>query len=256
MALRQGVRWQMLPRNVADAVRPPKIQRQEMQVWTASQVAAFLDVAQAHRLHAAFYVALMTGMRRGEVLGLHWADVDWERSRVKVRHNLVEVRGEGQAGKTHAGKATVSSVQVVLQTPKTAASRRTVVPSPGTLSKLREHQARQAQERATAAEAWQEQGLIFASELGGLTNPRAINGWFRTLKDQAGLPTIRFHDLRHTAASLMIQRGVSPKTVSDRLGHVDVAFTLRTYAHLYDDQREEAAFDLADLFPVAAGGQN
>ncbi len=74
--------------------------------------------------------------------------------------------------------------------------------------------------------------------------------------DKAGVPTIRFHDLRHTAASLMVRQGISAKTVSDRLGHKDVAFTLRVYAHLYDDQREEAAFDLSDLYPLAAGGPN
>ncbi|MFC4456099.1 site-specific integrase [Deinococcus sonorensis] len=207
-------------------------------------------------MHAAFYLALMTGMRRGELLGLHWADLDWERSRLRVRHNLIEVRAEGTAGKQHAGKDTVSSVRVMLQTPKTQASRRTVVLSPGTVSKLREHQARQKVERENAGSAWQDQGLIFSNELGGLTNPHALYDWFKAITETAGLPPIRFHDLRHTAASLMIHRGVSPKTVSDRLGHSDVAFTLRTYAHLYDEQREEAAFDLTDLFPVAVGGAN
>ena len=222
-----------------------------MQVWTAEQVAAFLAVSETHRMHAAFYLALLTGMRRGEVLGLQWDDVDFARSRLRVRNNLVEVRGEGTAGKQHAGKATVSSVRARIQTPKTDASRRTVVFSPGTMSKLKEHQAQQRREQAAAVEAWQGQGFVFASELGGPTDPRTLYGWFRTLVKVAGLPPIRIHDLRHTAASLMIRQGISPKTVSDRLGHSDVAFTLRVYAHLYDDQREEAAFDLSDLFPVA-----
>ncbi|WP_293909900.1 site-specific integrase [Deinococcus sp.] len=256
MALRQAVRWQMLPRNVADVVSPPKAERPEMKVWTPEQVATFLDAAQVHRLYAAFYLSLMTGMRRGEVLGLQWADLDFERARLNVRNNLVEVHRDGVPGKTQAGKATVSSVSIELQTPKTAASKRTVALSPGTLSKLREHQARQAAEQSAAAEAWQGPGYVFASELGGPTNPNYFYDQFKKLAKGAGLPDIRLHDLRHTAASLMIRRGVSPKVVSDRLGHTDPAFTLRVYTHLYDEQREEAAFDLSDFFPVASGGPN
>ena len=256
MALRQAVRWQMLPRNVAEAVRPPKVERPDMGTWTAVQVATFLDAAQLHRMHAAFYLALLTGMRRGEILGLKWEDLDFTRSRLTVRNNLVEMRGEGTTGKQHAGKETVSSVRSILQTPKTKASRRTIPLSPGTMSKLKEHRERQEQNRKAAAEAWQAQGFVFADELGNPTDPRTLYGWFRGLVTAAGLPMIRFHDLRHTAASLMIRQGISPKTVSDRLGHADVAFTLRVYAHLYEDQREEAAFDLTDLFPVAAGGPN
>ncbi|QLG10874.1 site-specific integrase [Deinococcus sp. D7000] len=257
MALRQAVRWQMLPRNVAEGIRAPKITRPELHVWTPEQVAAFLDASQAHRLHAAFYLALMTGMRRGEVLGLQWEDIDWDRSRLRVRHNLVEVRTEGQAGKRLAGKPTVSSITLSLDTPKTAGSRRTIILSPGTLGKLAEHRARQEAERAAAAEAWQGPaggGFVFASEIGTPTDPRNFYRWFAQIVERAGVPVIRLHDLRHTAASLMIRRGIPPKTVSERLGHADVGFTLRTYTHLYDEQREEAAFDLSDFFPPAGGG--
>ena len=256
MALRQAVRWQMLPRNVADVISPPKAERPEMKTWTPEQVATFLDATQLHRLYAALYLSLMTGMRRGEVLGLKWEDVDFERSRLMVRNNLVEVHRDGVPGKKQAGKATVSSIRIELQTPKTAASRRTVALSAGTLSKLKEHQARQNGERKAAAEAWEENGYVFASELGGPTNPNYFYDQFKKLSKEAKLPNIRLHDLRHTAASLMIRRGISPKVVSDRLGHTDPAFTLRIYTHLYDEQREEAAFDLADLFPVAGGGPN
>lgn len=257
MALRQAVRWQMIPRNVAEGVRAPKVTQPELQVWTPEQVASFLEASQTHRLHAAFYLALMTGMRRGEVLGLQWQDIDWERSRLAIRHNLIEVRTEGKTGKVHNGKPTVSSIELQLGKPKTAGSRRTIVLSPGTLSKLKEHQERQAREQAEAAEAWattEKGGYVFATELGTATDPRNFYRWFVQLVEEAGVPVIRFHDLRHTAASLMIRRGIAPKTVSERLGHADVGFTLRTYTHLYDEQREEAAFDLSDFFPKAAGG--
>ena len=247
MALQQAVRWQMLPRNVADAVKPPKIERQELQVWNRQQVATFLDATEAHPLHAAFYLALLTGMRRGELVGLKWEDVDLDRARLTVRNNLVEVIGAPIEGKTRLNKATASSVHLEVSTPKSKASRRTIVLSKGTVQKLREHQEQQRAWREHAAEAWTEQGFVFTTTTGALVWPSALAKAFTTLLKEAEVPAIRFHDMRHTAASLMISMGIPPKTVSERLGHSDVAFTLRTYTHLYDAQREEAAFDIADL---------
>ncbi|WP_026332568.1 tyrosine-type recombinase/integrase [Deinococcus apachensis] len=247
MALQQAVRWQMLPRNVADAVKPPKMERQEMQVWDRQQVADFLKATEAHPLHAAFYLALMTGMRRGELVGLKWEDVDLDRARLTVRNNLVEVIGAPIEGKTRLKKATTSSVRLEVSTPKSKASRRTIVLSKGTVQKLREQQARQKAWREHAAEAWTEQGFVFTTVTGALVWPSALAKAYTNLVKEAGVPPIRFHDMRHTAASLMISVGIPPKTVSERLGHSDVAFTLRTYTHLYDAQREEAAFDIADL---------
>lgn len=256
MALRQAVRWQMLPRNVAEGISAPRFEREEMQVWTPEQVAAFLDVSQGHRLHAVFYLALMTGMRRGELLGLKWADIDWDRSRLTVRNNLVAARYEAEEGRTLHGKAVLSKRELALQTPKTAGSRRTIVLSPGTLGKLKEHQQRQEAERHNAAEAWEDQGFVFASQLGTATDPRRLGRVYEELVKKAGVPALRFHDMRHTAASLMIRRNIPPKAVSERLGHSDVGFTLRVYTHLYDEQREEAAFDLSDLFPSAGRAAN
>ncbi|GGN34641.1 tyrosine-type recombinase/integrase [Deinococcus daejeonensis] len=247
MALQQAVRWQMLPRNVADSVKPPKIERQEMKVWTRQQVAAFLKVTEEHPLHAAFYLALMTGMRRGELVGLKWDDLDLDRARLTVKNNLVEVIDEPIEGKKRLGKATQSSVRLEVSTPKSKASRRTIVLSKGTVEKLREQRARQEAWRRDAAEAWTEQGFVFTTVTGGLVWPSALAKAYVSLVAEAKVPSIRFHDMRHTAASLMISMGIPPKTVSERLGHSDVAFTLRTYTHLYDAQREEAAFDIADL---------
>lgn len=247
MALQQAVRWQMLPRNVADAVKPPKIERQELQVWNRQQVATFLEATEAHPLHAAFYLALLTGMRRGELVGLKWEDVDLDRARLTVRNNLVEVIGAPIEGKTRLNKATASSVHLEVSTPKSKASRRTIVLSKGTVQKLREHQEQQRAWRKHAAEAWTEQGFVFTTTTGALVWPSALAKAFTALLKEAEVPAIRFHDMRHTAASLMISMGIPPKTVSERLGHSDVAFTLRTYTHLYDAQREEAAFDIADL---------
>ena len=238
MALRQAVRWQMLPRNVAEAVRPPKVERPEMHVWTADQVAAFLDVTQAHRMHAAFYLALMTGMRRGEVLGLKWADLDFARSRLTVKTQPCRSawrRDAGQAARGqghgvfdpyHAQHAQDQSLTAHGSALTGHAGEATRPSGP----------ARAGTPRGGGSLA--DQGFVFASELGGPTNPDALSSWYQALVKRAGVPRIRFHDMRHTAASLMIQRGIPPKTVSERLGHADVTFTLRTYTHLYDDQRE------------------
>lgn len=256
MALRSAVHWQLLARNVAEVIHAPRKQKAEMQVWTAAQVAQFLRVAAGHRLYAAFFLTILTGMRRGEVLGLQWKNIDWERKRLKVRDNLVEVRQPGKPGKKHAGKETVSSTVSVLQTLKTPNSRRTIPLSPGTMQELEAHRRRQQAEWEMIGESWKPEGFVFTDVLGRPVEPRTLYGWYRQLVEEAGVPRIRFHDLRHTAASLMIHNGINAKTVSDRLGHADVAFTLRVYAHLYDEQREEAAFDLPDLYPESFGDSN
>lgn len=246
MALKQAVIWQLVPNNVAWGIKAPKKEDRDLHCWTEQQAARFLRLAKDHRLYAAFYLALATGMRRGEILGLRWRDIDWERQRLTIRNHLVENRLPGTEGKLHRGQPTVSAIQVTLQTPKTRKSRRVVILSPGTVARLREHQQRQQQEREVLGPDWQDQDFVSANEFGEPTAPRTLYGWYQELVAEAGLPYLRFHDLRHTAASLMIQRGLSPKVVSDRLGHTDIAFTMRVYAHLYDEQREEAAFDLEE----------
>ncbi|ANE42676.1 hypothetical protein SU48_01675 [Deinococcus puniceus] len=246
MALRSAVELQLIPRSVAEAVRAPKREEQEMRVWTPVQARQFMTVANPHRLGALFHLALTTGMRRGELLGLQWADIDWEASRITVRHSLIEVRRESE-GRIYRGKPTVSRVMTELSTPKTKKSRRTIRLSPGTVERLREHQNHQRAEAAHSGLNWKPQGAVFASEAGTYIDPRNLYRDFRTLITQAEVPTIRLHDLRHTAASLMILRGVPPKTVSERLGHADVGFTLQVYTHLYDEQKDEAVFELEDV---------
>ena len=228
MAFKQAERWQLVPRNVADAIKPPRVPKSEMACWNGAEVKAFLEPTKLYRLHALFVLALMTGMRRGELLGLRWDDVDFTGKRLHVKRIVVYTRGALELGE-----------------PKTAYSRRTIPIAPGVVRALLEHRERQALERK--AVGYQDQGFVFASEVGTPTHPRNVERMFHNRLKHSALRRIRFHDLRHTAASLMILKGVSPKVVSRMLGHASVAFTLQVYVHVFEGQREEATLDLEDL---------
>jgi integrase len=233
MALKQAVLWEMVPRNVAAAVKPPRVERQEMKFWTPAQVSAFLDAARGHRLYALFHLALTTGMRRGELLGLHWEDVDLEAGRLWVRHNLIDAKGG-----------------VRLDTPKTRGSRRSILLTPDVVQVLRDHRERmevEAMGRRRRGRAWPQAEMVFVSDEGTYLDPSNVGKAFRELISAAGVQRIRLHDLRHTAATLLIRQGVPAKLVADRLGHSDPGFTLRVYTHVFDEHREEAALSLAQL---------
>ena len=234
MALKQAVIWDMVPRNVAQGVRPPKRTPKTFEVWTAEELQTFLTGVSDHRLYAVFHLAAVTGMRRGEVLGLQWGDLDFQRGSVKVQRSLVEVGGKVQ-----------------VETPKTQNSYRTIFLSPSTLKVLQEHQEKQRVEQAELGSGWQRLGFMFASQVGSATIPSNLDRTYQLLIKKSGVRRIRFHDLRHTAASLMFKQGVSPKVISTVLGHSDIAFTMRVYTHLYDDQRQSAALDLTTLFQEA-----
>jgi integrase len=156
-------------------------------------------------------------------------DLDLGAGTLTVRHNLVDRVSE-----------------VTLDTPKTRASRRTLALSPDTVKTLLLRRQAQAVERGAAAR-WQEHGMVFPSDEGTLMRPTNLTRTFNALCARAGVPRIRLHDLRHTAASLMIRAGIPPKVVADRLGHTDPGFTLKVYAHVYDEQRREAALPLGTL---------
>jgi integrase len=266
LALNQAVRWEILPRNVCLAVRAPALPDDgdsDVRFWTPEEVGRFLGIAQSHRHYAVFYVALMTGMRSGELLGLRWVDVDTAASLVSVAQSAVVVNGNMTIG-----------------TPKSKASRRKISVSPDTLVILEQHRERQAKERHNAQEGWANMDLVFASEVGTVTNYANLRTVFKQLQarvivqgwkdaeliDQASSLTtdtvarlllenpdlkkkmavsdLNLHGLRHTHASVLIRRNISPKVVSDRLGHTSIGFTLKTYAHLFDDQKREAAIGI------------
>jgi len=235
-ALEAGLRLGLVQRNVCDLVDPPRMRHYEIHVLTPAQVQILLQASQGHRLEALFFVALATGMRQGELLALKWQDVDLERGHLTVRATLQRNRGGG----------------FVLVPPKTKRSRRRVVLPTVAIQALIAHRKRQDIERQTLGMAWDEQGFVFTNRLGRpLDGIHVLRRALRPLLLRAGLPPIRFHDLRHTAATLLLIQGVNPKVVSEVLGHSNVSITLEIYSHVLPDLQRLAADAMNDVLDPA-----
>jgi integrase len=232
-ALSDAVRKHRISRNVADLATPPSARAArapEMKSWTRDELACFLSHVQRDRLYAAWLLLATTGMRRGEVLGLRWPDLDFSASRLRIERALIAVQHE-----------------VSFSEPKSEKGRRMLSLDSTTLSALRAHRARQNEERLAWGTAYQDQGLVFARENGTPPHPDWFSKRFDKLARAAGLPDIRVHDLRHTYASVALQAGIHVKVVSDRLGHSNVALTLNTYSHVIPALQEDAAEKVAAL---------
>jgi len=227
-ALGQAVHWQIVARNVCQAVEAPQPRRPEMRALSPKEARRLLEIGEAadNTSGDAVILALHTGLRLGELLALHWEDVDLERGLVSVRRTLENVSG------------------TTFREPKTAKGRRAVPVGPTVVERLRRLRRRQLEHSLAAGPSWQERGLVFAASDGGLLSGFALRRAFYRLLSQAGLPRVRFHDLRHTHASLLLARGVHPKVVSERLGHATVGITLDTYSHVLPTLQEQAARDL------------
>jgi integrase len=213
-------------------VPAPKRRRRsaEMTTWTASEVAAFLAATSGERLYLAWHVALMTGMRRGEVLGLRWRDSDLETGRLRLVRQLRVVRHVPEFSDL-----------------KTDRSRRQVGLDPETVTLLRRHRKTQLEERLMVGDGYQDEDLVFAQPDGAPYHPEAVSKVFDRRVARWRLPRITFHDTRHTWATLALQAGVHPKVVSERLGHSSVAFTLDVYSHAIQGLDDDAAARVADL---------
>ena len=224
-ALADGVRWGLVGRNVAGLVAAPRMAEHQMQTLSGEQARAFLKAAQGDRFEALYVLAISTGMRQGELLALHWRDLDLEAKSLSV------------TGTLQRGKGTLTIAE-----PKTLRSRRKVALAPHAVEVLRRHRQAQIAERLAAGSLWQDSDLVFANEGGAPVNrDRLIARSFNPLLAQAGLPRIRFHDLRHTAATLLLAQGVHPKIAQEMLGHANIAVTLDRYSHVSQDMQQDAA---------------
>ena len=232
-ALSQAAAEGLVMRNVAALVKPPRRTTPEMQTWTADQLRTFLvHVSRVDpKLYAMWLLFSTTGMRRGEVAGLKWHDIDFDDARLVVRRSLGFVDGE-----------------LVVGTPKTTRSRRSLALDPTTLEALRRHRVRQAQERLLLGDAYADMDLVFCNPDGSPFQPSAFGQRFIRRAQEAGLPRIRLHDLRHTYATLALQAGVHPKVVSERLGHAGITITLDLYAHVMPAMERDAATQISALF--------
>jgi integrase len=239
VALQRAVDDGILGRNVAALVgrsNRPKVRRVEMSTIAAGdQPRRFLEAAKGERLEALLVLAITTGMRRGELLALRWKDVDLDRGTLAVTGSL-----QGESRPT-----------LNIATPKSGKSR-SVALGTVAVNVLREHRKRQAQEQLLVGGEWRDLGLVFSTEFGDFLSPTTLRLALRRSLTRAGLPTIRFHDLRHSAATLMLSRGVHPKMASEMLGHSTIAITLDLYSHVTANMQRQAAdaIDAALADPV------
>ncbi len=240
-SLQSAVREELLARNVARLVERPRVQHKEVQPMTAEEVRVMLRAARGHRLYPLWLLLISTGLRRGEVLGLTWNDIDLTSRQLRVRRNLQRVKGH-----------------LVFGTPKTARSLRTIALPISCVARLHERREQQVQERAEAGLDWQPldiqpDGLVFTTLTGTALDPRNLNRSLAALCTKAGLRPIRVHDLRHTCASLMLAEGVAVRTIMETLGHSTISMTLDTYAHVMQTTLREAADRMDDVLGMTAG---
>jgi integrase len=238
-ALRDAVRKKLIPYNPADAVDLPRVKAgaadapDDLRVWTHFQLDRFLAHVAGERLFPMWRLAAWTGMRRGEIAGLTWRDVDTDTGTLTVRRARVNV----------------TSADVRESKPKTARGRRRVELDEETRVALAAWRERQEAERKAWQDAWSGDDLVFTLQDGSALRPDYLSRTFQARAARAGLPVIRFHDLRHTHASLLLAAGVPVKVVSERLGHSTVAFTMDVYQHVLPGQQREAVQALADAVP-------
>lgn len=234
-ALNDGMREGLLNRNVAALARPPRVAAREMRALSPAEASRLLSGTADDPMGPLYGVALGTGCRLGELLGLAWSDLAADGSALTVRRALAESgRIADDKGHLHTAWS--------LAEPKTRRSRRTIMVPTFAREALRHQKAAQAAQRLAAGTAWQDQAdLMFTDALGNPMRPDAVSRTFHETATRLGLQPIRFHDLRHSAASLMLAQGVPLKTVSEALGHASIAITADVYAHVTPDLRREAA---------------
>lgn len=246
--LEAAVRLGLVARNITDLVDAPPMRPHAIRPLTAEQARAFLAAAHGadiggDRLRTLYLLALATGMRQGELFALRWQDLDLDagagaRPSLQVRRSVRRIQG-----------------QLHFNEPKTARGRRRIALAPSVAEALRGQRTRQLAERLMLGPAWDDGDLVFPNPVGHVLDPSNVTHTsFRPLLRRAGLPQIRFHDLRHTAATLLLLRHVNPKVVSELLGHASVAITLDIYSHVLPDMQHDAAAVMEDLLGSTAQG--
>lgn len=222
-ALNQAVRWDMIARNPAALVRSPKVPRSTIRPLAPERARQLLAAMKDEPLQALHQVVLTLGLRRGEALGLQWADIDLDKGVLSIRRTI---------GRAASG--------IVIQEPKTTSGRRTLNLPPNLIAALEAHRKRQIEQRLLAGPDWQDTGYVFTTSIGTHLDPRVPGKDLDRLLEKAKLEHARYHDLRHSAATFMLVQGVHPKVVADMLGHAKVGLTLDVYSHVLPSLQAEA----------------
>ena len=234
-ALARAVMLELIPLNPASAVTKPRVVRREMRIVDMETLAAILDACDDPDFGRLINLAVHTGLRAGELLGLQWADISWE-------HSLLQVKRARNAF-TESGFAE----------PKTAAGRRAIALSSREITILRAQRAAQRERRLSLGPAWSRQGLVFPLPDGKPGSVSALARKWRALCGRVGVAGVRFHDLRHTSATIALVSGVHPKVVQERLGHSTISITLDTYSHVLPSMQEDAAHRIEHAMSVLDG---
>jgi integrase len=240
-ALTQAQRWELVGRNAAALSRPPKASRREGRSLTPDEARKLMAALRGHRLEACFLLMLGTGLRRGEALGLRWDDIDLDRAVVTVRNQL-----RREVGRTNSETGEREGAGLVLIEPKTEKSRREVDLPGFVVAALKTHKARQAAERLNVGPAWRDSEFVFTSSIGTPLDPRNVTREFGTTAKRAGLQRAdegawHIHELRHTAASMMLDQNLAIEVVSAVLGHSSIRMTADVYGHIARSSRQASA---------------
>ncbi|MFE9374092.1 tyrosine-type recombinase/integrase [Streptomyces sp. NPDC006711] len=221
-ALSAACREEMITRNVAKLVEPPRPTPRELSPWSLDETLTFLAAARLDPLYAAFVLAIAMGLRRGEIMGLRWSDIDLGQRTLTVRQQLQRRRG-------------------VLYNDETKGRRSRALPLPAMcVAPLRWHRMRQAAARESAGAAWQESGYVFTTRTGRPVEPRNVHRSFVRVSETAGLRVVRLHDARHGCATLLTAAGVAPRVVMEILGHSQISLTMDVYTHVVQDTQRKA----------------
>lgn len=232
-ALEQAVKWQLVIRNVAKAVDPPKAKKYKAKYLTDKQTEQLIESAKNTDIYIPIMIAIYTGARRGEVLGLNWENVNLEKGTIKIVDNLCTTK-EG----------------LIIKQPKTSSGTRTIAISNTLVEILKKHKIKQLEYKMKLGKEYKDNNMVCCYEDGRLFNPKRFSAKFNELLKNNNLPLIRFHDLRHSHASLLVKLGVEPKIISERLGHSNIGITMDLYSHLYEDVDREVADRFEKLINV------
>ena len=224
-SLEHAVQWEKLVRNPAASIKAPRPTKRRVSMWDLKTISRFKAVSMTSTYNQIFETALITGMRRSELLGLKWSAIDLETGKLKVLNTLQRITGKG----------------LVEGIPKTDKSRRSIKLGQDIVKIFRKIQTAQVEARLAAGSLWQQTDFVFTKPDGAPIDPDSVTHEFTRIIRENELPKLNFHGLRHAHATLLLTSGIHPKVVSERLGHSNIGITLDTYSHVLPSLQEEAA---------------